>query len=137
MYCVLGSKITVQPINTSDSVPLQFGVALRQGGITLAVNPTVLHEQGDSAWSYCGNMSNQGRCRPVTKKFSTKRFLGYKNPSNETSLKAISTANPEKAAYFQVWCAAADSISNPPACVFQLTIDYIALLSQPQNLPQS
>lgn len=136
-YCVVGSKITVQPINTSATVPLQFGVALRQGQISAEVNPTILHEQGDSTWNYCGNMSYQGRCRPVTKKFSTKRFLGYKNPTNETSLKAAFTANPEKVAFFQVWCAAADSTANPPATIFQITIDFIAVLSAPKNLPQS
>lgn len=136
-YCVLGSKMTVQPINTSSTIPLQFGVTLRQGSISAVVDPTILHEQGDSSWNYCGNMATQGRCRPVVKKFSTKKFLGYKNPSDETSLKASFSANPDEVAFFQIWCAAADSTANPPATIFQITIDYIALLSQPKNLPQS
>jgi len=136
-YCVLGSKMVAQPINTQTTVPLQFGIALRQGGITLAVDPIHLREQGDSSWNYAGNMVTSGRCKPVVKKFSTKRFLGYKNPQDETACKASESGNPAESAYYQVWCAAADGSSNPAPCTFQITIDFIAMLSQPKQLIQS
>ena len=136
IYCVLGAKITVTPVNTSSTIPLIFGVTLRQGNVTLAVDPNTLREQGDSSWRYAGNMSDTGR-KSVTKKFSTKKFLGFPHPTNENSCRASATGNPASPAYFQVWVAAADGIANPPNTSMNITIDYIAHLSQPKVLSQS
>jgi len=136
IYCVLGSQITVTPINTSSTVPLMFGVTLRQGGVTLAVNPTSLREQGDSSWRYAGDMNQTGR-KSLTKKFSTKKFLGFNNPTNENSCCASSTGNPASEAYYQVWVAAADGTSNPSNCTLQITMDFIVHFSQPKVLSQS
>lgn len=136
IYCVLGSKITVTPINVSDTIPLMFGVTLRQGGVTFAVDPTTLREQGDSCWRYAGNMNKTGR-KSITKNFSTKRFLGFNNPTNENSCCASATGNPASVAYYQLWVAAADGVANPPNCTLQITMDFIAHFSQPKVLSQS
>jgi len=137
-YCVVGSRLTAQPINTG-TVPLQFGVMLRQADplpTTLTVDPSILQEQGDSSWAYCGAMID-GKIKSVSKNFSAKRFLGYSKPTDEVSLKATEGQNPAEQAFFQVWVAAADSTANPPATIFQITMEFIAVLSQPKNLLQS
>lgn len=136
IYCVVGSKMTATCINTSTNCPIQYGIVLRQGGVNFQVNPNLLKEQGDSHWRYAGNLSNASRTA-VTKKFSTKKFLGFKNPTNENSCRASATGNPASSAYFELWCAAADGITNPPNTTFQIMIEYVAVLSQPKKLPFS
>lgn len=136
-YCVLGSKITVTPINISTTIPLQFGVVLRQFQLPgMAVDPTLLIEQGDSNWKYVGNLNNSAT-KSVSLKFSTKRFLGVKNPIDEKDLRGDDTVNPSMEGFYQVWCAAADGAADPASIVFQVTIDYIAMFIQPQALAQS
>lgn len=136
-FVVLGAKITVTPINTAD-IPIIFGVTLRQAEASNAsVNPTALQEQGDTGWAYVGNLSTSGVARSVTKKMSTKKYMGYKNPTNEAELRGTAASNPEKMCYFQVWTASADGITNPGSLSFQIMIEYVALLSNPIVLAQS
>lgn len=135
-YCVLGAKLNVMPVNLQTAIPIQFGIVLRHGGISSAVNPNLLKEQGDSTWAYAGNMNNM-RQRSITKKVSIAKFTGYKNPNNENVLRASMGANPEEVVYFQIWCASADQSTDPAAVSFNITLDYITLLSMPKKLPQS
>lgn len=135
-YCVLGAKITVKCINTSSTIPLIFGIVLRNVTPGLAVSPNMLREQGDSTWGYAGNIGAKQN-RSISKTFSAKKFFGYPKPLNETDLRASTTANPAVTGYFQVWGAAADNVSNPGAMTYQVTIDYIAVFTKPHALPQS
>jgi hypothetical protein len=135
-YCVLGSKLTVIPVNTSTTIPLVFGIVSRQGGITSAVDPNLLKEQGDSHWAYAGNMNNMKQ-RAVTKKMSIAKFTGFPKPQNESSLKASMASDPDNVVWYQVWAAAADSAADPATISFNITLDYIAMLSKPKKLAQS
>lgn len=135
-YCVVGSRLTVKCINTSTTVPLQFGILLRQGGVLSGIDPNILKEQGDSTWSYAGNMNNR-RQSTVSKNCSIKKFFGYPNPANETDLRASTNANPDVTGYFQIWTAAADGFSDPPNTSFQINMEFLAILSKPIKLEQS
>ena len=135
-YCVLGARIHIKCMNTSTTVPLQYGIILRQGGVLSGIDPNILREQGDSCWTYAGNMNNR-RQSGLSKNCSIKKFFGYPNPANETDLRASTNTNPVVTGYFQIWTAAADGFSDPPNTVFQVTLEYIALLSKPQKLTQS
>lgn len=135
-YCVVGSRMHVKPMNVSTTIPAQFGILLRQGGVLSGIDPNILREQGDSSWAYAGNMNNRSNSS-VTKNCSIKKFFGYPNPTNETDLRASTNANPEVTGYFQIWTAAADGVSDPPSISFQVTIDYLAVLSKPIKLEQS
>lgn len=135
-YCVLGSRISVKAINTSASVPIMYGVLLRQGYPTLAVDPMVLREQGDSSWAYAGNINNTTK-GGVSKNFSAKKMFGYTNPKNETDLRADTGGSPAVTGYYQIWAAGADGLSDPGSTTFQATIDYIVYFSRPHALAQS
>lgn len=135
-YCVLGAKLNAMPVNIDTSIPLQFGILLRQGSISAAVDPNLLKEQGDSTWAYAGNMNNM-RQRSLTKKVSISKFMGYKTPNNESALRAVMTANASEECYFQLWCASADHAADPAAIKFNITLDFVALLSGPKKLAQS
>lgn len=135
-YCVVGSRMHVKCMNVSTTIPVQYGILLRQGGVLSGVDPNILREQGDSSWTYAGNMNNRSS-RAVTKNCSIKKFFGYPNPTNETDLRASTNTNPVVTGYFQIWTAAADGVSDPPNMSFQVTIEYLAVLSKPVKLDQS
>lgn len=135
-YCVLGAKINVMPVNTQTVVPIQFGIILRQGAIAGSVDPNLLKEQGSSTWAYAGNMNNM-RQRSLTKKISVAKFTGFKSPNNESSCRASMSANPSTDVYFQLWCSSANQTADPASVKFNVTIDFISLLSMPKKLAQS
>jgi len=135
-YCVLGSRITVKPINVSATIPIMYGILTRQTSPGTAVDPMLLREQGDSSWAYAGNI-NSRKQGTVSKNFSAKKMFGYTNPKNETDLRASTTASPPITGYFQVWAAGADGLSDPAVTTFQCTIDYICYFSRAHALAQS
>lgn len=135
-YCVLGSRITVKPINVSSTVPIMYGVLLRQTTPGTAVDPMLLREQGDSSWAYAGNINSRTQ-GTVSKNFSAKKMFGYQDPKNETDLRAATSGSPAITGFFQVWAAAADGLSDPASTTFQCTIDYICYFSRAHALAQS
>jgi hypothetical protein len=135
-YCVLGSRISVKPINVSATIPIMYGILTRQTSPGLAVDPSLLKEQGDSNWAYAGNINSRGQ-GTVSKNFSAKKMFGFPDPKNEADLGAVTSGSPAVTGYFQLWAAAADGLSDPGSTTFQCTIDYICYFSKPHALAQS
>lgn len=135
-YTVLGAKITVTCLNVVATIPIQFGILLRDNHIFSNSNPNTLKENGSSSWSYAGNINNTKRVT-VSKNCSLKKFLGKKDLMDNDDCRGNSSANPLEGAYFQVWAAAADQVSDPASCHFAVTIDFISMYTEPKVLTQS
>lgn len=135
-YCVIGSKMTIEAYYDSTtraatkvyyglaketSVPSSFADMLEQKG----VRSFFLTENGNK-------VVQKRSCE-----FSAKKWFRVKNVLDETNLSCGMSSNPASPAYFYIGVVSADGIDDPPNVVFNVVIDYIAVLRSPVNVSQS
>lgn len=70
--------------------------------------------------------------RTLTKKFSTKKFMGVSHPMSEYSLRTSAAANPAQMAYFHVFVGN-PSFADGGAVEASIVLEYICVFSEPQN----
>ena len=135
-YTVLSAKISVTPINNSTNVPVIFGVLINDTATPPSTSTTTLREQGNSRWNYAGDVNNQNR-RTVSQVISISKYLGKKHLLENDDCRGSASANPAEQVYAHVWTGAADGISNPATFTYQITIEYIAVFTEPKELAPS
>ncbi len=141
-YTVVGSKANMRwlPTSSSDLVPSAFGITLADtttfghttlGGIVESV-------EGGTNYRIGGALSNStsGNAPMVSKTFSAKKFFGTKSIVTKSGFKGTDAANPTEDARFHCWAAGCSTAEPGPLC-FQITIDYIAVMSERRGLGAS
>lgn len=136
-YIVIGSRM--RAYNTDSAVtqayPFVYGIQLNTDTATIATDYIKIMEQGRERFSL--HNSNFDRKRGVNKGFSAKKLFGLTNiKDNMLTHGAHFGANPTEEAFFTLWAqdqGKTQSIGNS----FVVIIDYMVLLSEPLNLPQS
>lgn len=144
-YYVLGSKIRATFINGSagELSPGAFGIILDDNAtFTYGTTDEVLEsKQGAGAVILAGATTN-GRTRSATKTFSHRKFFGSKHLIGQEQYKGnfgvagTGGANPSEKANFGVWCGAISG-NDPDSMGFIVTVEYIALCTEPKFISQS
>lgn len=143
-YTVFGAKITVRytPDSTTNAIPPYVGVILSNETDPLSTF-TSTHNILESKligknWIVPGatrQLQNPFQNK-VAHNFSTRKWFGVKDPNDGASLSAITTADPAKLAYFNVW-AASNHGNDPGSIPLLVTIDYIVLFRDPETIDGS
>lgn len=143
-FTVIGAKITAQYVSPglSNIIPGYLTVGLFDAFGVPATYSNIAHmlesrqvsmsPATTSATSYVRSNLKEGR---VAKHFSAKKFFN-RSPKGDSTLKGSASANPSDQAYFSVILGSIGGTDAGAANVL-VTIDYIALLSEPKILSQS
>lgn len=136
-YTVIGAKMRAYNTDSavSQAYPFVYGIQLNTDLATVASQYDVIIEQGRDKFSF--HNSNYDRKRGVMKGYSPKRFFNLTNiKDNMLTHGSHFGANPTEEALFTLW-AQDQAKSNAVGNNFVVIIDYMVLLSEPLNLPQS
>lgn len=145
-FTVLGSRITVQyvPNTTTVIAPIAFGVMLVDDNTMPYTTTDALHQIMESKHGGrflrlgANNNSATSYGLRVTRNFSAKKFFGTKAIIGEDTYRGTVAGDPAETANFLVWaCNPTTAGNDPPSCSFLVTIDYIAMLTERKELPQS
>lgn len=142
-WTVIGSKIKVQwhTKTTSSVAPAHTGILLSDNGTTASSSANVNHLLESYLTSsvlpvgLVGAPNNSTTEIKMFKNFSAKRFFKNKSVSNQ-QFQGSSTASPDERAYFEIFAAAMDS-NNPGVLYGLITIDYVAVFTEPKRVLQS
>lgn len=141
-YTVVGARMNVRymPDTNGDVLPGFITIMLTANGTTAsALTP---EEVLESKWATRKGMVglNTGNAWPinrgVTKNFSAKKFFGTRGIVGKDLYRGDNTTNPTESAYFEIVVGSLGG-NNPGAVNLVVTIDYIAVMSEPINLSQS
>lgn len=138
-WSVIGSKITVKLLSTSGSVeiPSIIGVSLSNS----ATPPTGwsqdnLLEQPNVSWRLIPGIgiSNPLSC---SMRYSPKKWWGIGKITDNDELWGSTNSNPSYQTFFNVFVAAVDGSSNVTPLYGMVTIDYLVLFRNPNQLASS
>lgn len=140
-FKVIGSRITIRPVSWYTSADGGImGCLLSDDGVSAVgagnINHLLESRQTGMNIKYVGTMdyNQQQKSNIIRKSFSHKKF--FRQPMTD-KFQGSATASPAEKAYFEVFVAAATATADPPALAFIVTIDYIAVLTEPKNIAQS
>lgn len=138
-YTVIGAKITCRftaSLTSGTQGATIVGIMLKDNATTIS-SPRNIMEQGTSGYKVLTG-ANAGGTTTVTKGFSTKKFFGLKDVSDNRSLVgAAMNADPPEDAYFHVYVASIDGTSDPGITNVLVTIQYIVKLTERKALGES
>lgn len=143
-FTVIGSTCKVQQYNSSTTSvnPAWLGIMLTDDGTRVSTSVDVNH----LLESYgAGNVIGVGWVgapngssieNKVFKSFSAKKFFKKNAIIGSADYRGDSSASPNEAAYYEVYCAAIGS-NDPGLIQLLVTIEYIAVFTEPKRVVQS
>lgn len=140
-YTVLGAKIVVRPVgphvsqSNTDNL-CKYGIILDDDGLTTGY--TTYTDMAESRLAGGGRVVTKdlGTGKSFVKTFSTTKFFNIKNPVAQSQYQGSVTANPSETAAFVVW-ACSPVMADTDTYDFEVTIDFIAVWSEPKFLAES
>lgn len=140
-FAVLGSKITVDFVSqaTVNAPANVHGVFITVSDTSSPVTTLeTIREQGNAAYGVLTGSAATGKLR-LRKNFSTKRFFNRADVKDCSELRGSGSGDCSEVAFYVVGTETLDPsrIVNPDAIYASITIDYIALLTEPKQLAQS
>lgn len=147
-FTVVGSKFTAQLVpavsaQVGDSqTPFCWGVATlptNSLGVLTTVPQLLESRLGGLSYRLAGvnNAYGQSRNQVIVRKFSAKKFFTKKNIIGDAGYIGTTAADPSEKAYFALWGASPVTGVDPDGQNFLLTIEYIAVLTEPKILTSS
>ena len=134
-YTVLGSKITVTCNNDDENDSLQCFLALQ--GETFSGDKIDLLERQDIRSCVLAGKGSGTTCKTLVQKFSAKRFFGPKNPMDDTDQRGSISSSPSELAYFHFGVCSLNGSTDPSAVPFTVSIDYIVMFHEPNDVSSS
>lgn len=142
-YCVLGAKISVEhtPNAVLNKVPAYFGVLVSDDGTrasTAANINTLLEMDGTGPVKCVGDYhssSSGSSVARITRKVSMKKFFGRK-PNQGDKYQGSVGKNPDEMCFAEIFCTSIYG-NDPSSYQFKVTIDYIALFTEPKPIAGS
>lgn len=135
-YCVIGARIRIVPtLGQTQTTDLDTGVYLSENTSPLynSSSEFIEADKGD----YLTYNISQTTPESMESKYSAKRFFNVNDIKDvQERIGGQVTGNAVQQAYFIMWLQGRSS-SESPVVNYRVIIDYIALFSEPQNLPQS
>jgi len=142
-YNVVGSKINCKLTSTHGADNFIWGVTRtptqnQMSGKLLSYCLENRYNQGYRVIGSQYNMSGQraNANAPMVTRYSQKAQYG-KNSTNNEDLTGNNGANPVEQNMFELWIAPVNNVATTQTASFIVTIDYIALMTEPRVLAQS
>lgn len=142
-YVVLGSKITVQAVNSNDATQVAqiLGIMVNDDTITpttyseLMEQPGQKNGKGSTKWKIIAPNTNGGK---VEQYFSSKKFFGITDVNdNITRVGAQMNADPLEEAIFTVFALPIDNATDTGPLNLLVTIDYLVEFSEAKDITKS
>lgn len=133
---VLGSKITVEFFNKDPNYPIQAGVRVLTDP-TISTSLKDYMEAPNAKHTLLGIRGESSANKRLTEKFSAKKEFSVKNVMDNHDLKNSATANPTEIGYFLVWGCSQDETDDATNIQCSVTIDYITMFSEPNDVGPS
>lgn len=130
-FTILSSKITVNAATTG--IPVVIGIT-KDSDATLTTHYDTIQEQPDTVWKV--NTSGSSVTRLSTKT-SMKKWFNRKNIKDDSTLRGNDGADPTEVMFYHLWVKALDASAAPSATNCNVTIEYVALWSEPKELTTS
>lgn len=130
-YTVIGSRLKLQCFNNSNSEAAIIGVRLSADNTTYSTG-AINMQQNRSKYIILGD--NDSEPRTLTMNFSPKKFFGKKDIVGSGDFKGSATANPTELGYYIVYVGPVDPIGTVNEAQFVVTIEYLAVLTEPKIL---
>lgn len=133
-FTVLGAKCTATylPTAASDKAGI-MGILLTATGTGASsftgVDDLLESQVIGKSHVVCGGINRVQRT--VTKKFSAKKFFCIKNFISKDLYRGSAAGSPSEKAYFEVMYSSTDA-NDPSLAKIRVTIDYIAMLTEPR-----
>jgi len=135
-FVVLGAKITVTPLAGDTTSSASSGIV----SVNLQRTPFIdlnINQQIEQKHSRYTTLQLGFKSRPITVKYSAKKFEGVKDVSDNDDLYGTQSASPSKQSYFVIAAYAAQPSSDVLPIRMQVKIQYIVMFKDPQRLPIS
>lgn len=139
-YTVVGAKITVSYSqlfgNSYDS--MQIGLSLKDSP-AVYTDPND-YQEGRNVRSgiMASTSANQAsHTKTLTIHSSTKKFLGVSHPLSSSIIRGDASANPAEGAYFHIWGAPNNTVSDAPPLTINFRVEYLVVFTEPKNPSQS
>jgi len=143
-YCVLGSRIMVLPMQTSNN-PNDLGASNAYTGVYLSERSTTTYThrnqfmeasaaKGRGQWRQLAGMRNQ--VRSIKSKYSAKRFWNVKDVKDNNQFWSTTNSGPtgDNSAYYIIWYQNTDTSEGPVTIQLDYIMDFIVAFSEPKNM---
>ena len=139
-YNVVGAKITVRLASTQAN-NVAWGVCRTpitgtMNGISLTQCLENRYQRNVRYLSFNNGVNTNQNNRPLTASYSQKKQFGN-NSAQKGDLTGNAAKNPDEGQYFEIWVAPVQGDTNIKTLDFVVTVDYIALFTEPKVLAQS
>lgn len=135
-FTVLGSRITIHVSNEGNNESIACFLTL-QGESTTQTNPIDLMERQDVKNIVLAPKGGGNTNGKLSYNFSAKRFFGPNQPMDDTSQRGDVTQSPSEQAYYHFGCVALNGSTDVAAIPFNVTIDYIVMFHEPNDVASS
>lgn len=137
-YMVIASKIKVEFIPNTGNTQHHVGfLGLRNNNSTTVITQDITVEQADMKSVVLTIPVGSKTYGVLTKGFSAKRFFKRSALNSDNTLRGNNTTNPGALAYYHVGVAPLDQGETGQIYNVRVTIDYIALFTEPKPLTGS
>lgn len=137
-YTVIGSRCIVECVNNQANAAFYAAVALRDNSTSYTGVPQnqVLMEGGMTR-TLMAYLNGAPTASVQTIGFNAKKFFSKNDILGEETYQGTVTSNPADQAYFHVLMIPQNATDDLGPNVFNVTIDYIAVLTEPKILAPS
>lgn len=134
-FHVIGSRIRARCVSIgTETVPFYLGISKSRGGSSnLGIAEENIERIGTSTMVLPGG-NNIGR---VKSSFSTKRFYKIKNMMDNDQLSGTASSSPTWVSYYHLYIQPVDTAKNLNAQIVDVTLDFVAVLSEPSDIAAS
>lgn len=134
-YTVIGARARINLCNTDGSNP-QLVIAHIKDDASVGYDIQQVLENGRSRWCTLSPSDGGQATKTMTVNFSAKKFFS-KNVLQENAFSGDVSNNPSEQAYLHLTLAPADGSTDTLPVVYDITLEYIAVLTEPKTLASS
>lgn len=135
-YTVVGSRIVIQAVADNDNTYNQFvGISVKDAAAPLSDQNEYMEGRG-TAWKICG-AGNAAQPITLVNKFSLRKFQSVSRPLSNNDSRGNISSNPAEESYYHIWTIPVNTSANAGPIRMSVTIDYIAIFTEPHTPSQS
>jgi len=133
-YTVIGARARVELVNADETQPQLCLLQLKDTSV-VSTNSAEVIENGVSRYTLLSPKGGSKDTATLTLNFSSKKFFG-KSPMDGDKYQGTSTSNPAENCFLHIMVDP-QTTSNVAFVKYIVTIEYIAIMTEPKQLTQS
>jgi len=131
-YTVIGARISIQAQNVDTTYSQTVVITVQDNSVADTDFRSVL-ENGNTKYMFLAPGGSGGNSKTLKANINPNKFLGRAKPMSEDDLRGTASANPVEQCFFGIYAFPDDAAnSSPVRCL--VTIDYLAILTEPKKL---